>query len=102
MRKGMLFFSQYRTPRVIFLKNLKKYLRFVSPCRRGASFLQAAGRSAHGLAPALQQRGWTKSFPAAGFRVSRVERGGRSYRTEPDNGLLLKFNRRFRLAGMDD
>ena len=40
MRKGMLFFSQYRTLRRIFLKNLKKYLRFVGPYRPGAFFLQ--------------------------------------------------------------
>ncbi len=38
MRKGMLFFSQYRTLRRIFLKNLKKYLRFVGPYRPGAFF----------------------------------------------------------------
>ena len=36
----MLFFSQYRTLRRIFLKNLKKYLRFVGPYRPGAFFLQ--------------------------------------------------------------
>lgn len=40
MRKGMLFFSQYRTLRRIFLKNLKKYLRFVGPYRPGSFFLQ--------------------------------------------------------------
>lgn len=40
MRKGMLFFSQYRTLWRIFLKNLKKYLRFVGPYRPGAFFLQ--------------------------------------------------------------
>ena len=40
MRQGMLFFSQYRTLRRIFLKNLKKYLRFVGPYRPGAFFLQ--------------------------------------------------------------
>ena len=39
MRKGMLFFSQYRTLRRIFLKNLKKYLRFVRPYRPGADGL---------------------------------------------------------------
>lgn len=38
MRKGMLFFSQYRTPCVIFLKNLKKYLHFVTLYRCGAFF----------------------------------------------------------------
>ena len=36
----MLFFSQYRTLWRIFLKNLKKYLRFVGPYRPGAFFLQ--------------------------------------------------------------
>ena len=40
MRKGMLFFSQYRTLWRIFLKNLKKYLQFVGPYRPGAFFLQ--------------------------------------------------------------
>lgn len=37
-----------------------------------------------------------------GSRVSGIGRVGRSYRIEPDIGLLLKFNRRFRLAGMGD
>lgn len=56
MRKGMLFFSQYRTLRRIFLKNLKKYLRFVGPYRPGAFFLQDGVLRAYGLAPALQRR----------------------------------------------
>lgn len=37
-----------------------------------------------------------------GNRVSGIERDGRSYDVELDNGLLLKFNRKFRLIGMDD
>ena len=37
-----------------------------------------------------------------GNRVSGIERDGRSYDIELDNGLLLKFNRKFRLIGMDD
>ena len=37
-----------------------------------------------------------------GNRISGIERDGRNYEIELDNGLLLKFNRKFRQVGMDD
>lgn len=56
MRKGMLFFSQYRTLRRIFLKNLKKIPAICRTISPRSVFSAGWSPSAYGLAPALQRR----------------------------------------------